>query len=248
MSQPAPIFPTQGIPAQPSPQNIAEAFKPKKAGKKTSHVVVILDESGSMYSIQDATIAAFNEFLAEQKKDKIKTYVSLYKFNGYDIGTVYDHVSVEEISKLTPKSYQPGGGTNLLDAMGSVMLKVNQRLSESKKKNRDSVMIVTMTDGEENMSSVFDSKSIKNMVENAESRNWGFSFIGANVDAFAVGRNLGFKEVNTVQFDTSKVDGAMRSVSAYSSRMKSSYAKGMGTAEASVLNAYTDDERVSSNV
>ena len=36
--------------------SLAESFKPKRAGKKTSHIIFVLDDSGSMQSCRAATI------------------------------------------------------------------------------------------------------------------------------------------------------------------------------------------------
>jgi hypothetical protein len=117
--------------------SLAEAFKPKKAGKKTSHIVFVLDDSGSMQSCRDATISGYNEYLQMQKADAketgIPTFVSLYKFDGYSLKGVFERISVEEVPNLDRNSYNPKGGTNLYDAIGGVMMKINTHLSANKK-------------------------------------------------------------------------------------------------------------------
>ena len=238
-------------PTVPTPQAIKQslgaAFKPKKAGKNTSHIVFLLDDSGSMQSCRDQTIAGFNEFLEGQKHDAketgIKTFVSLYKFDGSNVKSEFDHVDVNEVANLTRYNYNPSGGTNLLDAMGGVMMNINLLLSKTKKDMRESIIIVALTDGEENSSRTFRNNDIKQMVEKAEAKNWGFMFLGANVDAFAVGAQFGFNQHNTMQYDTSNMQATMRSASAMSSRMKTSYSEGMDTTLAYASSAFTDAER-----
>lgn len=99
---------------------LADSFSPMRAGKKTSHVVFVLDDSGSMQSCRDATISGYNEYLQMQKKDAdetgIETFVSLYKFDGRTLTSVFDRVEVKEVSELDRNSYNPQGGTNLYDA------------------------------------------------------------------------------------------------------------------------------------
>lgn len=229
--------------------SLAESFKPKRAGKKTSHVIFVLDDSGSMQSCRDATISGYNEYLQMQKKDAretgIPTYVSLYKFDGGSLISVFNRVEVNEVSELNRNTYNPSGGTNLYDAIGGVMMKINNDLQSHKKADRDSVIITILTDGEENASRTFDSSNIKQMVEKAEAKNWGFMFLGANIDAFAASSILGFNTNNTMQYSTQNMSETIRSASAMTSRMKSAYASGMDTSVTYASVGFTDTERSS---
>ena len=84
----------------PAPQTFKEIygsmFNPVEAGANTTHVVFILDESGSMASVYDVTINSFNEFVKSQvedsKKTGIKTFISLFKFDGYNIKESYNKI------------------------------------------------------------------------------------------------------------------------------------------------------------
>ena len=231
------------------PTNLGAAFKPKRAGKNPnlSHIIFVLDESSSMSSCWDQTISGYNEYLKAQKEDAektgIKTLVSLYKFNGYDVRAIFDRQDVAEVQPLDKNSYRPSGGTNLLDAMGGVMMKINTLLADKKKADRESVIITILTDGEENQSTTFRNQDIKVMVEKAEGKNWGFMFLGANIDAFHAGAAMGFNVNNTMQFNTANAAETMRSASSMTSRMKGDYAKGMGTMDSYVASAFTVAER-----
>lgn len=241
-----PITLVQTVVTKPS---LADAFKPKRAGKKTSHVVFVLDDSGSMQDCRQATISGYNEFLQLQKEDAkktgIPTFVSLYKFDGRNVNSVFNRVSVEEVEGLNEKTYNPQGMTNLYDAIGGVMMQINTQLTAKKKEDRDSVIITILTDGHENSSRTFDNTNIKQMVEKAEGKNWGFMFLGANIDAFAAGSSLGFNSNNTMQYDTASMGNTMRSASAMTSRMKMAYASGMDTSATYATTAFTDAERTS---
>ncbi len=234
-----------------APANLGEAFKPKRAGKnpKLSHIIFVLDESSSMSSCWDQTISGYNEYLKAQKEDAektgIQTLVSLYKFNGYDVRAIFDRQDVQEVQPLDKTSYRPSGGTNLLDAMGGVMLKINSLLAEKKKDTRESVIITILTDGEENQSRTFKNSDIKAMVEKAEGKNWGFMFLGANIDAFHAGAAMGFNYNNTMQFNTQNASSTMRSASAMTSRMKGAYASGLDTSSTYASTAFYDQERAS---
>jgi hypothetical protein len=226
---------------------LAESFKPKRAGKNTSHVIFVLDDSGSMQSCRESTISGYNEYLDLQKKDAketgIPTFISLYKFDGYGVVNVFNRVQVDKVQNLTKDLYDPKGMTNLYDAIGGVMMNINNQLAANKKSERDSIIITILTDGEENSSKTFDNSNVKQMVEKAEAKNWGFMFLGANINAFAVGSKLGFNDTNTMQYNTRSMASTMEAASAMTSRMKSSYSAGMDTQFTYASSTFTPDER-----
>lgn len=248
---PIPVTPIQAVQPVTNSANtsLADAFKPKRAGKNTSHVIFVLDDSGSMQSCRDATISGYNEYLQMQKKDAqetgIATFVSLYKFDGRTLTAVFNRAPVEYVEDLTRNTYNPQGGTNLYDAIGGVMMQINAELAKNKKADRDSIIITILTDGEENASRTFDSSNVKQMVEKAEAKNWGFMFLGANIDAFAAGGALGFNAQNTMQYNTSNMASTMQTASAMTSRMRSAYASGMDTSMSYASAGFTDQERSS---
>lgn len=214
-------------PHTPRTSNRAQDFKPVGAGEKSAHVIFVLDDSGSMQSCRHQTIEGFNEFLAGQKESEVPTYVSLYKFDGWRTVQMYEHVPVSVVEKLNTETYNPQGGTNLLDAMGDVMIKVNSELAAyGKKSSRDSVTIVILTDGEENQSKEFSTGDIKAMVEKSTAANWGFFFLGANIDAFATSSNLGFNVNNTLQYSTERMGQTMSNASRAVNSTKSARASG----------------------
>ena len=254
---PTSIFPSMPINTytmmQPSMNNsiaakstLVDAFKPKRAGTKTSHIVFVLDDSASMQSCKEATISGYNEYLKMQKKDaeenKITTFVSLYKFDGDNVNCVFNHVDVNQVEELNEKTYNPRGMTNLHDAIGGVMIQVNTQLKAHKKEDRDSIIITILTDGQENSSRTFNDATIKQMVEKAEGKNWGFMFLGANIDAFAAGSNIGFNVNNTIQYDTASMTNTILAASSMTTRMKGLYATGADTSVAYASAGFTAAE------
>lgn len=232
--------------------DLVSAFNPKRAGKnsKLSHVIFVLDESSSMGSCWDSTIAGYNEYLAGQRLDAettgIETLVSLYKFNGSTVRSIFERTNIKSVKPLDKNSYRPSGGTNLHDAMGGVMMAINTLLSNKHKSERESVIITVLTDGEENQSRTFKSTDIKGMVEKAEAKNWGFMFLGANIDAFHAGSALGFGATNTIQFSTKNISESMNAASSMTSRMRSAYASGLDTSATYAATSFTAAERAAS--
>lgn len=228
-------------PAQPR-------FKAMQTGNKASHVVVILDDSCSMQSCREGTIAGFNEFVSGQRIDAektgLRTYISLIKFDGKDVTTYIDRVDVKQVELLTMSSYNPSGwSTNLLDGMGMTISKLNSSIKHFRKRDRDSLILAILTDGLENDSHSYDNAKIKMMVEECESKNWGFMFLGANIDAFATAANWGFTKSNTLQYNTSNMTETFAASTRSVNTMKAAYSTGATTCDAYEISAFTDDER-----
>jgi len=217
----------------------------KKAGKNGTLIAIVLDESGSMASCQETTIAGFNEFVQGQKASETTAgagYLTLVKFEGWKVETVYHNRPLSEVPALDQNTYRPAGGTNLLDAIGDTINNVNTVLAGSKKKDRPGVIITIMTDGEENSSRRFDNEQIKAMVKAAEAADWTFVFLGANIDAFKVGSTFGMRVSNSVNYSTANMGATMASVSASTTRMRVAKAAGITTADIYSSGLYTDAE------
>lgn len=242
-------IPTYTIPSVTSKSRLGEAFKPKRAGTKSAHIVFLLDDSGSMQTCRKSTIEGFNEYVKSQKihsvETGIPTFASLYKFDGRSVTCVYDRKDIYNTPLLSEETYNPQGWTNLYDGIGGVMMQVNTALAQHKKADRDSIIINILTDGQENSSRTFSNFDIKIMVEKAEGKNWGFMFLGANIDAFAVGSTMGFSAQNTMQYDTSNMLNTMKTVARRSNDMKTAYASGLGTSAVYASTAFTEEELTS---
>jgi uncharacterized protein YegL len=169
-------------------------------------LVVVLDESGSMSSVKKDTVGGFNTFLETHQSLPGKARLTLVKFNT-SFGVAYDGIDVKEIKPLDDRSYLPGGGTALLDAVGKTIDLVLKRINASKDEDvPDKVILCIQTDGEENSSHEYTLDQIKNSIENMRINNgWQILFIGADQDAWNAGSSLGsnqnvnYNSANTVQ-------------------------------------------------
>lgn len=169
-------------------------------------IVVILDRSGSMDSIHKDMIGGFNRFIANQREDDVKngynTYCSLYRFN-----TVYEPVFVEysimnSDVKLDESNFVPSGGTALYDSMCQCIDETGRRLAALPEYDRPKrVVFVCITDGYENASRKHSREDVSKRINHQENvYSWQFVYLGANQDAFAVGRSIGVKTVSTMNF------------------------------------------------
>lgn len=151
-------------------------------------LVVLLDRSGSMASIRKDMEGGFNNLIAEQRQVPGECVVTLVQFDTDGIDTVYE---ARPIAEVPPLQLQPRGGTPLLDAMGRTLTRTKERFAKAAKKP-DQVIFLVITDGEENSSREFKKDQIKALVlQGTNDDKWTFSFLGANVDAFAEAGSLG---------------------------------------------------------
>lgn len=166
---------------------------------------VIIDRSGSMLELAADTIGSFNTFLTEQKDVPGEAAFTLCTFNT-DYSLVHDFIKLGTVPNLDAKTYKPSGGTALLDAMGTTINSVGQKLAAMPEDERPSkVIFLIITDGEENSSKRFTKEQIKSMVEHQrDTYKWEFVFMGANIDAFSVGQSLGVSAQNSVSYDATK--------------------------------------------
>ncbi len=160
-------------------------------------VSVVLDRSGSMSSNTQGTIDGYNEFLNGLSKDKdTKFNVSLTQFDsphqGPELTVSYADTPLANVPKLTKETYEPRGSTPLYDAIGECIRRVDA-------KGRP-VMIVIITDGQENASREFNNEQIKKLIHDKEGEGWKFVFLGADIDSFAVGGSLGIASANVANY------------------------------------------------
>ncbi len=156
-------------------------------------IVFIIDESGSMQGSNSDVIGGFNSFVERQKtENEGEITISLYKFNDV-VNTVIANKPASEIRNLTSEDYSPRGFTALYDAIGLAIQETDKqitRLPESKRP--DKVMVVIITDGEENASKEFSATAIKSAISTHEDLlNWSFIFLGSGLDSFKDAESMG---------------------------------------------------------
>lgn len=225
-------------------QNL-HTLKAHTAGKNGTLIAVILDESGSMEVCRDATIAGFNEFVQGQKNAQGagEAYLTLVKFDAPQIKTVYENKHVSEAPLLDRETYTPMGGTNLMDAIGETLTKINRMLESHRQEDRPAVLVVIITDGAENSSREFRGEQIKQMVKSAEASDWCFTFLGANVDAFGMGSTFGMNAANTINYSTASMAATMDVLSKATVGVRAAKMQGVSTADLYSNSLYSNVDR-----
>ena len=174
----------------------------EKTTEKTKvYNVIIMDRSGSMWSIQKPAIMGFNEVLGGVKAAQNKyaetqeQFITLVLFDSSSIDEVYWNADPSRAEHLTEETYVPGAATPLYDAMGRTLTKLEREL---KGDENHSVVVTVITDGYENDSHEYDMASIKALVEHLKDEGWSFAYMGTDHDVHGVSVSLSI--TNVVKF------------------------------------------------
>ena len=162
-------------------------------------ITIVLDRSGSMQGIAEATIAGVNSFINAQRKVDGECVVSLTQFDDqYD--PIYTARPLQDVPELNGITFVPRGMTALLDAIGRTITRTGERLAATHETRRPAkVIFVILTDGEENCSKEYTRARVNEMISHQRSKySWEFVFLGANQDAIAVGSKLGIAASSTM--------------------------------------------------
>ncbi len=159
---------------------------------------VILDRSGSMYTILEDTIGGYNTFLDTQKDLNIPIKWSTTFFD-YETETIIDNVDIKDVPKLDSSTFIPKGGTALYDAIGEIVMNIHAKNTKEQYKK---IIIVIITDGKENASKNYSSSAISKIIGTHD--NYDFLYLGANQNAILEAKKIGLKENASIEYDTSK--------------------------------------------
>ena len=166
-----------------------------------THLIIVLDASGSMSSIQDDIKGSFNEFLKKQREEPGKTVFDLFQFNDEVRRPVKSANLVQFHDDLMAK-YDCSGCTALNDAVCIAIDTLGHAFADMEEAERPQhVLCVIITDGMENASREYTSKDVKDRIEHQKTAyKWDFQFLAANQDAFATGESMGLDKGSCMNF------------------------------------------------
>jgi uncharacterized protein YegL len=169
--------------------------------KGLTELVFILDKSGSMGGLEKDTIGGYNSMLEKQKAVDGECLITTVLFdNDYEL--LHDRIDIKAVSPITEKEYCVGGSTALVDAIGRTIHKIgNVQRHTADDYRAEKVMLVIITDGEENVSREYSAAKVKEMIERQKSRyNWEFIFLGSNIDAVETAGKFGINADRAVDY------------------------------------------------
>ncbi len=155
-----------------------------------TELILIVDRSGSMSTRQKDAEGGIKEFIRSQKEQPGECSFTLVEFDD-QYNFVHKGKNIQEIKndyKLVPR-----GSTALLDAVGNTLVQIGKRLSDMQECDRPGlVMVVIVTDGEENSSKEFTKNQIQEMIKHQQDvYSWQFTFLGASDSAFTEAGSMG---------------------------------------------------------
>ena len=225
-------------------ENNANSSEEQKVTKDKARIynLIIVDESGSMSHLREATLSGINETIGTIKsaqKEFAETQehtLTLVTFdsdsNRPDVRTMIDNQSITEVQEFS--DYMPRGCTPLYDAMGQSLTKLHTAI----KGDVDASAVVTvLTDGLENASREWDAQSLRKLIEQLKEEGWSFSYMGSAHNVKEVTDLLSIE--NVVEFSHDQLGAAhtwgreRSSRRAYYQRMSEAY---------TMRDRYSDDE------
>ena len=192
-----------------------------------THISIVLDRSGSMRSCQDATIEGLNSYISQQQRVKGEGTITLVQFDDlYEVN--YELLPLSKAPMLNFETYQPRGGTALIDAIGRTIDSTGGRLAAMQENERPSrVIFVIQTDGAENYSSEYISTGkdryarVREMIKlQQEQYKWDFVFLGAGLEAFEQALTLNINSKSSINYKGVNAASAFASVGRYTSAFR----------------------------
>jgi Mg-chelatase subunit ChlD len=165
-----------------------------------AELVLVVDRSGSMISCRADAEGGVNSFIKSQQTGDAN--LTLVEFDThYDFVCKGVPIQNAPVYKLVPRGY-----TALYDAVGRAIVETGARLEALPEAERPGcVIVVIVTDGQENRSAEFNRQQIKDMITHQQEKyNWKFTFIGADASTFDTAAGLGLNYGQTVCYDPAK--------------------------------------------
>lgn len=204
--------------------------------KDLTHILLIVDRSGSMSSILSDANGGISQLISSQKSAKGKASLTIYEFDN----TTEKAVDVADINSCAGYTLVPRGGTALYDAVCTAIDETGRKLSAMSEAERPGLVLVgIVTDGQENSSRQFSFNQMKDRISTQQNiYNWKFTFLCADPTTLSMAKDA---QINcSVMYDMAKVKQLYSATSDKFTRMR-----GMaqtGCALESISNNYTEEE------
>lgn len=157
-------------------------------------ITVIIDRSGSMGSVRDDAIGAFNTFLSDRQKSDPDALMTMVQFD-HEYEVLVNGVPIQVVRPLGRETYVPRGNTALLDAVGKTVGSI-----ESRTHTANAILVAILTDGQENASVEWHAGQVRDLIQEREAKGWDFYYLSAELSAFNDGRAIGIDPRKISQF------------------------------------------------
>lgn len=158
--------------------------------KEDQLVAWVIDRSGSMGGVVEATVKGFNTFTDSQRDVPGETLVSLLLFDDR-MDLRFGPTDIKSVNKMTSypsaNHYFVRGGTALYDGVGTTVKGIENWLSKHPFDGR--INVITLTDGFENSSTHWrvnpggvkdgDDRDLLGLIQWKQKEGWEFTFMGS---------------------------------------------------------------------
>jgi hypothetical protein len=196
-----------------------------------AYINYVLDRSGSMAAIWQATVGGFNAYKNEQAEEEGDAWITLTAFDagsggttspklghllGYLTrgmkpaveGTPQKNVNIEVVFDSVKAADCPDLKNQVVPRGMTPLLDAIGLAIENTEdwvvSNKDfdgKVFVVINTDGMENASEEFTLDAVKGAIEIRQKEGWEFIFMGAGIDAFGEASKLGISRQSTTSYN-----------------------------------------------
>ena len=164
-----------------------------------THIVCIVDRSGSMQPIAEDAIGGSNAFLESQRTLPGDAVVTLVLFD-HEYFRLCRAVPIAQAPRLDHGNYYPRGTTALLDAIGRTLEDVEAAMA-ARNAEKEHVIVAILTDGLENSSTDYSAEAIAQRIDALRTEHgWEFIYLGANQDAISVAGRMNIPAASSANF------------------------------------------------
>ncbi len=168
-----------------------------------TYIGVLVDRSGSMETLNpESTSKELTNFIKDQTGGKVT--VTAARFD--DKYEVFIKNELAQNVVITAEDIKPRNMTAFFQSLCKLIDDIGQELLEMTDVRPGKVVIIVLTDGEENASQgIYSGEKGKQLLFNKinhqkEVYNWLFFFMGTNIDAVKVGKYIGIDEETCINF------------------------------------------------
>lgn len=171
------------------------------------HDFILLDRSGSMGGLLwTEALNSVNNYVKKLAEEKVDTGVTLATFDTDHMGdlafeVIRDRIVPSTWKAVTNADAMPRNSTPLNDATAKL-------ISLAEAGNYEKVVLVIMTDGQENASREYTVKQIKDRLEGCRQKQWVVIFLGASFDNTIQAASYGNAGGNTAMVASGMLEAA----------------------------------------
>lgn len=209
--------------------------------KNLTELVLVVDCSSSMSDIKQEAEVEINKLLKKQNEKEGECRLTLVEFSS-EPNLVHSNTSLDSLDGY---KMNIGGMTAMNDGIGLAIDSVGDRLAKTPEDQRPGlVFVVVVTDGMENCSRKYNSRTIKQKIKTqTDEFSWVFDYLCNDPMSAKNGTQLGFGDVTVT--NKAKTQQMYCSLDAKMGRMRKAVSRGASSVEVQSLNSYTQEEQES---